>query len=31
VLNTSAGLRILARTKDAPALYRIIDLALTIL
>jgi TetR/AcrR family transcriptional regulator, transcriptional repressor for nem operon len=31
LLNTSAGLRILAKTNEAPALYRIIDVALTTL
>jgi TetR/AcrR family transcriptional repressor of nem operon len=31
LLNTNTGLRIRARTHEAPALYRIIDVALTIL
>lgn len=31
LLNTTAGLRILAKTHEAPALYRIIDVALTTL
>jgi hypothetical protein len=31
LLNTSAGLRILAKTNEAPALYRIIEVALTTL
>jgi TetR/AcrR family transcriptional repressor of nem operon len=31
LLNTNTGLRIRARTHEAPALYRIIDIALTTL